>query len=116
MLAIVDVGHVNPGHKLVLSKRHVETIEDADEDLAAHLFRIANRVAKGLRRAFTAEASTVLQAIRPAGFQTVSHFHLHVLPRHPEDGVDLTWPARNPPQEGRAANAEVLRKALRDLR
>ena len=112
VLAIMDIGHVNPGHTLVLSKTHVETMEDADEDLAAHMFRIANRIAKALKVAHPAEGSTILQANGPAGFQTVPHFHLHVLPRHPDDGVDLSWPTKNPPQEEIAANAKVLRRAL----
>ena len=42
---------------------------------------------------------TILQANRPAGWQTVGHFHVHVLPRNADDGVGLTWPAKNPPPE-----------------
>ena len=40
------------------------------------------------------EGITVLQANRPAGWQTV--LHLHVLPRHAGDGVELTWPRKEP--------------------
>ena len=112
VLAIMDIGHVNPGHTLVLSNTHIETMEDADEDLAAQVFRLANRVAKALKVAHPAEGSTILQANGPAGFQTVPHFHLHVLPRDPQDGVDFTWPVKNPQQEALAANAKALRKAL----
>ncbi|NNK15899.1 MAG: HIT family protein [Sulfitobacter sp.] len=114
VMAIMDAGHVNPGHTLVLAKTHVETLEDAGEDLAAHAFRIANRIAKAMQQAHPAEGSTVLQANRPAGFQTVPHFHLHVLPRHTDDGVDLEWPVKNPPQDVLAANAQALRKVLKE--
>ena len=114
VMAIMDIGHVNPGHTLVLSKRHVETLLDADEDLAAHAFRIANRVAKGLEKALPSEGLTVLQANRPAGFQTVPHFHLHVLPRNAGDGVELVWPANNPSQEQLADYAATLRGVLSD--
>ena len=112
VMAIMDIGHVNPGHTLVLSKSHVETMMDIDEELAAHAFRVANRVAKALNSAFPSEGMTVLQANRPAGFQTVPHFHIHVLPRNHEDGVELVWPAKNPPQEQLAKNASTLRDAL----
>ena len=37
-----------------------------------------------------------LQANRPAGWQTVPHLHLHVLPRRAGDGVELTWPRKEP--------------------
>ena len=112
VMAIMDVGHVNPGHTLVLSKGHVETLMDADEELAAHSFRVANRIAKGLDTVLPSEGMTVLQANRPAGFQTVPHFHLHVLPRNSEDGVELAWPAKNPSQEQLAKYAAALRETL----
>lgn len=98
-LAFMDAGQVNPGHVLVAAKRHAETILDIDGDLAAAMFRTANRVAKAVDKTFAPEGFTLLQANKPAGFQTVPHVHLHVLPRHADDGVALTWPAKNPPAE-----------------
>ncbi|MHA7775305.1 HIT family protein [Roseibium sp. M-1] len=112
VLVIMDIGHVNPGHTLVLSKIHVETLMDADEDLAAHMFRIANRLAKAVEKAFQCDGVTVLQANRPAGFQTVPHLHLHVLPRLANDGVGLVWPAKNPSQELLARYAASLKGLL----
>lgn len=111
-LAIMDVGHVNPGHTLVIAKQHVDTMMEIDEALAGKAFRVANRVAKGLERAFAPEGLTILQANRPAGWQTVAHFHLHVLPRAAGDGVELAWPAKNPPKEELARTAERVRAAL----
>jgi histidine triad (HIT) family protein len=42
----------------------------------------------------------------------VPHFHLHVLPRHADDGVGLAWPAKRPPFERLAALGERVRDAL----
>lgn len=42
---------------------------------------------------------TLLDADGAAGWQTVPHLHAHVLPRHADDGVGLTWPRKNPPME-----------------
>ena len=112
ILVIMDAGHVNPGHSLVLAKSHAETMMDLEEEIAGRAFRVANRVAKAVDRAFAPEGVTILQANRPAGFQTVGHFHLHVLPRAAGDGVELTWPAKNPPSETLAANAARVRQAL----
>jgi histidine triad (HIT) family protein len=42
---------------------------------------------------------TLLQANEKAGWQTVEHFHIHVLPRYIEDGVTLNWPAKHPPKD-----------------
>ena len=55
---------------------------------------------------------TLLQANEAAGWQTVFHFHMHVLPRHTDDGVGLTWPAKNPPREDLEHHAARIRAAL----
>ena len=112
VMAIMDIGHVNPGHTLVLSKTHADTMMDLDEAVAGRAFVIANRVAKLLDATYTPDGVTILQANRPTGFQTVFHFHLHVLPRHADDGVTLTWPAKNPPQDELAERAALLRQGL----
>lgn len=54
----------------------------------------------------------LLQANGAAGWQTVFHFHIHVLPRHPGDGVTVTWPARRPPMEELERLGMQVRAAL----
>ena len=95
--AFMDAGQVNPGHVIVATKIPYETLLDADERSAAALFVAAWRIARAVQRAFGAQGMTLLQANKPAGWQTVPHLHLHVLPRHNDDGVALTWPKKNPP-------------------
>lgn len=94
--AFMDAGQVNPGHVLVATKKPYETLMDADEESAAAMMRAANKIAKAVQKAFQPQGITVLQANRPAGWQTVPHLHLHVLPRYENDGVDLTWPRKEP--------------------
>jgi histidine triad (HIT) family protein len=98
-IAFMDAGQVNPGHVIVATKRQVETILDLDDELAGALFRTVARVARAVEAAFRPEGITVLQANRPAGWQTVPHVHVHVLPRHAGDGVGLVWPRKEPPLE-----------------
>ena len=95
-IAFMDAGQVNPGHVIVATKKQVETLLDLDDELAGALFRTAAKIAKAVDRAFKPEGITVLQANKAAGWQTVPHVHLHVLPRHHDDGVLLTWPRKNP--------------------
>lgn len=94
--AFMDAGQVNPGHVLIATKRPYETLMDADEESAAAMMRAANRIAKAVQKAFQPDGITILQANKPAGWQTVPHLHLHVLPRYENDGVDLTWPRKEP--------------------
>ncbi len=97
--AFMDAGQVNPGHVLVATKIPYETLMDADEESAAALMRVAARIARAVELAFQPEGITILQANRTAGWQTVPHLHLHVLPRYKDDGVELSWPRKEPGME-----------------
>ncbi|MBE7416394.1 MAG: HIT family protein [Ideonella sp.] len=96
VFAFMDAGQVNDGHVIVATKSPRPTLLDCTEAEAAALMRAAQRIARAVERAFAPEGITLLQANRPAGFQTVPHAHLHVLPRHTGDGVELTWPRKEP--------------------
>jgi histidine triad (HIT) family protein len=94
--AFMDAGQVNPGHVLVATKQTYETLMDADEESAAAMMRAAAKIARAVQAAFKPDGITILQANKPAGWQTVPHLHLHVLPRYKDDGVDLVWPRKEP--------------------
>ncbi len=96
VFAFMDAGQVNEGHVIVATKQPFETLLDMDEDTAAALMRAAWKIARAVQAAFAPEGITVLQANKAAGWQTVPHAHLHVLPRYANDGVELTWPRKEP--------------------
>ena len=96
VFAFMDAGQVNPGHVIVATKRPYETLMDADDESAQALMGAAARIARALDAAFRPDGVLVMQANRPAAWQTVPHLHLHVLPRHGGDGVEITWPRKEP--------------------
>ena len=111
-LAFMDIGQVNPGHVLVAVKAHRENLYALDDAQAAAVFRTAARIARGVRAAFAPPGLSVYQANgKPAG-QTVFHFHLHLVPRHDGDGMNLTWPVKNPPRENLEEYAAKIRGKL----
>ena len=109
VFAFMDAGQVNPGHVIVASKAPVETLMDADEATARAMMAAAWRIARAVQAAFAPAGMTILQANRAAGWQTVPHLHLHVLPRHADDGVDLTWPRKEPGLEKLRELAAMIR-------
>lgn len=111
-VAFMDAGQVNPGHVLVASRRPVATFLELTEDEAAAIFRAAHRVAQAVQKAFPAEGMTLLQANGAAGWQTVPHFHVHVVPRRHGDGADLVWPRAEPGMETLTGYAEAIRAHL----
>jgi histidine triad (HIT) family protein len=108
----MDLGQVNPGHTLVTVKRHAETLLDLTPDEAAAAMRTAQRVAQAVKDAFDPPGLTLLQANGKEGDQTVFHFHLHVVPRHGDDGIALSWPRKDPARDTLEGYAARLRQAL----
>jgi len=96
VFAFMDAGQVNDGHVIVATKAPRQTLLDCTDDEAAALMRAARRIALAVQAAFAPDGITVLQANKEAGWQTVPHLHLHVLPRHAGDGVELTCPRKEP--------------------
>ena len=111
-IAFMDIGQVNPGHVLVATKRHAATLFDITPEEAAAVMQTAQRVAQAVRRAFDPPGLTLLQANGREGDQTVFHFHLHVVPRHAQDGIALTWPRKEPGPAVLQAYADQIRTAM----
>ena len=109
VFAFMDAGQVNPGHVIVATRKPFETLLDADEASACALMAAAHRIARAVQAAFAPAGLTLLQANKPAGWQTVPHLHLHVLPRHEGDGVELTWPRKQPGMDQLLALAAQIR-------
>ena len=112
VLAFMDIGQVNPGHVLVAVKKHAENIYALEDTPAGELFKAAARIARGIRDAFNPEGLSVYQANGKAAGQTVFHLHVHLVPRHAGDGMELTWPVKNPPREKLTEYAEKIKRAL----
>ncbi len=90
-LAFMDINPLNEGHSLVVTKVHAETIWDAEvEDLHAAM-ATAKRLAHAIRVALKPDGLNLLQANGRAAFQSVPHFHLHLIPRWAEDGKGFDW-------------------------
>lgn len=109
VFAFMDAGQLNPGHVLVASKIPYVTLMDTDEETAMAMMRAARMIARAVQAEFQPDGMTILQANEPAGWQTVPHCHLHVLPRHVGDGVELVWPRKEPGMQALRQYAEKIR-------
>ena len=90
-LAFMDINPLTRGHCLVVTKTHAAALYDAElEDLKAAI-ATAKKVAGALRKALNPDGLNVLQANGAAAFQSVPHFHLHLIPRWTGDGKGFDW-------------------------
>lgn len=90
VVAFLDISQATKGHTLVVPKAIYSNIFDVPEDLAAHVMRVAQRVAKAINTAFHPEGINILSNNGETAGQTVFHFHLHVIPRYAKDDVKIS--------------------------
>ena len=87
VLVFMALHPVVPGHLLVVPRRHVVGLEDIDAATSAHVWAVGHEMARALRRSdLRCEGINVFLCDGDAAFQSVFHFHLHVIPRYAGDG------------------------------
>ena len=111
-LAFMDINPINPGHLLVIPKAHAATVLEVGEEDMAATYRVAKRLAGAVQRALGPGGMVVAQFNGPAAFQSVPHFHVHVIPRWENDGKGFTWELIKGDPAEVAQNAAKIRAAL----
>ena len=107
-VAFLDLGQATPGHTLVVPRTHAPDIwAISDGDLAA-VSATAKRVAHLVDDRLGPDGITLVQTNRVAGWQSVFHFHLQVIPRWHGDGLRPPWDEDRPPSDERAAILDRL--------
>ncbi len=111
-LAFMDINPITPGHALVIVKPHRENVFELDEEECVAVMRTSKKVADAIRRGLEPDGLNLFQANGLAAFQTVFHFHMHVLPRYLGDPIQ-------PPVgllSGRKGDPEEIRKQAERIR
>jgi len=112
-LAFMDVNPLNSGHCLVITRAHAPTIYEANvQDLQAAM-ATAQRVALAIRDGLKPDGLNLVQANGAAAFQSVAHFHLHLIPRWNNDGKGFDWKLVPGNREHIMKAGERLRALLR---
>ena len=108
-VAFMDINPATRGHALVVPRRHErDLLEIGVEDLEATIVA-AQRLARRAHERLGADGVNLLNSCGQAAWQTVYHFHIHVIPRYEGDPLRLPWtPAEGDPEEIAAA-AQALR-------
>jgi len=111
-LAFMDINPLNPGHCLVVTKQHAPTLFTSDDDDLRAAIVAAKRVANALTVAVKPDGLNMLQANGAAAFQSVPHFHLHLIPRFTNDGKGFDWALAPGDRAQIMSVGEKLRAAL----
>lgn len=90
-LSFMDINPGNPGHLLVIPKQHYRNIFDIPPETAGKIMEIGAKLAGVIRDVLNPDGLNLFQSSESAAFQSVFHFHLHLLPRWEGDSLLLPW-------------------------
>ncbi len=93
VLAFLDVGPLSCGHTLLIPKERKARMHELSDESAAALGRVLPRLCRAVLAASGATDYNVLQNNGTGAKQVVMHVHFHIIPRHGERGLAMSWPA-----------------------
>ena len=108
-VSFMDINPWTRGHALVIPRTHSKNLYEIDPGDLAHTAAAAQRLALTMREKLGAEGINLLNACEAVAWQTVFHFHIHVIPRYTDDPLQL--PVRPMP-----ADMDELAKVAEQIR
>ena len=90
-LAFLDINPANPGHTLVMPKKHAENIFDIDEDSLKSTISVVKEMARAIKEKMNAVGINIVQNNGKYAGQLVNHVHFHVIPRFENDNVIISY-------------------------
>ena len=87
---IMNINPATDGHLLVIPKNHVVNLMDTNNDIITHsLDIIRKKIYPTLKKKLKCEGLTLAQNNELG--QEIKHYHIHLIPRYPEDGADFQY-------------------------
>lgn len=90
-LAFLDIAPAGKGHTLVIPKKHSVDLLDTSGEALSEVIRMTKQVSQLLFAKLRPEGLSLFQMNRTAGWQTVFHFHVHIIPRWIGDSLIEPW-------------------------
>lgn len=109
-IAFLNIAQVTKGHTLVVPRKHHRDLAEIPPDEAAQVMRTAAHVARQLTRTLQAPGINLWHASGETAWQSVFHFHVHVVPRFTFTDLTPPWTEIEVPVESLAGLAEEIRR------
>ena len=90
-MTVLDINPATRGHAVVITRAHVADLFEVDDENLLAAMRAARRVAERMRATLQPAGFNILHNIGRAAWQSIFHFHVHVIPRYEDDPLQLPW-------------------------
>lgn len=108
-ISFMDINPATRGHALVIPRAHASDLLEVDADDLAAVAAAAQELARRAKDTLGAAGVNLINSCGAHAWQTVFHFHVHVIPRYAGDPLRLPWTPTPGDQGEIAATAEELR-------
>ncbi|MBU3926097.1 HIT family protein, partial [Patescibacteria group bacterium] len=107
----LDITPINPGHVLLIPKKHYENLYELPDELLSKITPIIKKLAIAIKKGVNADGINIgMNNERPAG-QLIFHAHFHIMPRFINDGHEH-WRGRPYKENEISQIAEKIKKSL----
>ena len=107
-VAFMDIFPWTRGHAVVVPRNHSKNLYEIPEEDLARTMESAKRLARQMRDKLGCAGVNLINSCEPAAWQTIFHFHMHVIPRYEDDPLELpTRPQRAEPEELAKVASEI---------
>jgi histidine triad (HIT) family protein len=107
-IAFMDIAPATRGHALVIPRIHTESLMSIEPGDLQAVAVAAQRLARRVKERLGADGVNLINSCGTAAWQTVFHFHIHVIPRYHGDPLQLPWVPSPGDPEAIAATAQEL--------
>jgi histidine triad (HIT) family protein len=113
VVAVMDINPATTGHVIVIPKTHSSDLWEISPQDAQRVMAASVQVARMIHEALRPDGMNLVHATGRAAWQSVFHFHLHLVPRYEGDGLVPPWPVDHRGVEGPSLRevAERIRRA-----
>ena len=108
-VAFMDIAPATAGHALVIPREHYANLLEIPDDELERTMLAARRLAARMQETLEPDGFNILNSCGSAAWQTVFHFHVHVVPRYEDDPLKLPWVPAEGDREEIARTAAAIR-------
>jgi len=111
-ISILDINPVSNGHLLVIPKKHYENIFDTDDEILKETIVLIKKLSVAVSKALNVKAVNIIQNNGKDAGQIIFHSHFHIIPRTPEDGIEIGMIHKKYNEGELEKFAELIRKSI----
>jgi histidine triad (HIT) family protein len=90
-VTVMDINPATRGHAVVITRTHAANLSEVTDEDALAAMQSARRVVDRMRATLEPAGFNILHNIGRAAWQSIFHFHVHVVPRYEDDPLELPW-------------------------